>query len=310
MAIYQQDNDNIEQLYLKIIEENLYILEEMFVIGSPNIESDYNFIAYKSKIWIFPSNFNNTEAGVLEDLLKTFNLTNINIKSFNDLLDSLKPFSVSNYKILTGNVNFDTEIMYLHNNDLFNIKDKNNSTLVKKVGQALSPSKIEYQQYDLDNDGKIFYHGTASIYLKSILRKGLTPDTLNTNFPNIKHLIKGRSFFSSNYNYAYNYAIASAMTTKSRSVVISFKVPSYELLEPDYDIENKFPTDKKGEAFKLSRELGIFAYNGKIFPNHIQSVIIPGNTFYAEPIEVPYTVARQLLNNMNMDTDEFMTRWY
>lgn len=306
---HQSDIDNIEQLYMEILRENIHILEEMFIVGSPNIESDYNFIAFKSKIWIFPSNFDKTDAGVLDDLLNTFNLKNVNAQSFNDLVETLKPFSISNYRIVTGCVDFNTEIMYLHNNDLFNIKDKNNSTLVKKVGQALSPSKIEYQNYDLDNDGKIFYHGTASEYLKSIIKKGLTPDTLNTNFPNLKHLIKGRSFFSSNYKYAYNYAIASAMRTKSRSVVVSFKVPSYELLEPDYDISRKFFPDDQNQAFKLSREIGIFAYNGRIFPNHIQSIIIPGKTIDADIVEVPFSVARQLLINMDMNSYEFMDYW-
>ena len=39
------DDINIEQLYCEILNLNKHLLQEMFVIGSPNIEDDFHFVA-------------------------------------------------------------------------------------------------------------------------------------------------------------------------------------------------------------------------------------------------------------------------
>jgi hypothetical protein len=115
------------------------------------------------------------------------------------------------------------------------------------------------------NTDEIFYHGTSSVFLDKILSGGLDRNTLNSKWPDsVKSKIKGKTFISSNFGYAWNHAVGSVNGRGGYPIVISFRIRFEDLLQPDYDAQLSEPDDNK--ALKISRELGIYGYSGGIMP--------------------------------------------
>ena len=103
------------------------------------------------------------------------------------------------------------------------------------------------------------------------MRWGLDKDTANSNFPAaVKDLIKGRTFITSNFQYAFSHAVNTSKKQNGWPIVLSFRIRFEDLLQPDYDIRRDAPNNEK--ALKISREMGIYGYGGKIMPMDFETV--------------------------------------
>ena len=269
----KSDIEDLESIYYQILCENTSLIQEMFVIG--NIQDCY-FIAYKDKIWKIDFTLKNTSDVVRKDIEKILNYRITGDEpNFMTVVYNISNENKGNDEILFGMM-YQGKMTIL--DEYFNmIKDPQNSILFKKVYRELNPAEFGLQSGRLYVSKKddltkkrqisdtIFFHGTSSDKLHSIIKNGLDKNVINQNYPKILvSILKGKTFITSNFRYALNHAIKNAKMTGAYPVVISFKVRFEDLLQPDYDVRINTPDDQK--ALKVSREMGIYGYSGNISP--------------------------------------------
>lgn len=275
-----KDIKELENIYYKILLENQYILQEMFVIGEdlPN----YNFIAYKDKIWKINTDSSQIPNDVRTNIQVSLKYRILNSENFERTIYHIINSNPGNNEMLFGSVNNRNMIIYDQYFPM--IKDKRGSVLFKKVVSELKPSNIQFQSDHLKNidkggfysrrdTDKVFYHGTSSDKLMGIMRKGLDKNSINMNYPeSVRSVIGGQTFITSNFRYAMSHAVLNAKVSNSYPVVISFVVRFEDLLQPDYDVKRTSTTDQR--ALKVSREMGIYGYKGNILPTDFEEIFI------------------------------------
>ena len=278
------DIRELENIYYDILNENRHLLEEMFVVGSNN--GKFFVVALKDKIWKISKNVNDSDEDVKKSFVNTFN---VDLSQFDDIYHVffyIKNNQPNNNEILFGEFNKGTLIVY---DEFYHmLKNPYDSVILKKTTHTLKPSKVKfrsgkYETMDLQNrayrteNTKIFYHGTSSEKLKSIIRTGIDGKIGNSNYKEeIKQIIKGNVFITSNFRYAFDHALRNAKMDKSKPVVISFRVRFEDLLQPDYDVLKHQPDKLK--ALKISREVGVYGYKGVILPTDFREI------FYVDEI--------------------------
>jgi len=269
----QKDSSKLEQLYCEILNKNHHILEEMFTIGTPHINDNFYFIAYKSKLWIINETLSDTNPSIIQDLEQELGLS-IDTFDIRDLFYKVRNNKKTLYQLLFGYYDKKLDEMVIENTYYDELKDRNISTLVSKVSKILSPSHIRYRKYgDFKTEDGIFYHGTSAYYLKSILKKGLDHNTANSNHgEDVKRLTNGKTFLTTNYNYAREHAKEVGNKTKSKGIVLEIKLNFRDMLQPDYDVWRTYSNPKK--AMQLSKEMGVYAYPRLITRMNIPNIFI------------------------------------
>lgn len=275
-----EDFRELENIYYNILLENRSLLQEMFIIGEDL--NDYNFIAYKDKIWKINTDSSQIPNDIRSNIQVNLKYRILNSEDFEQTIYHVVNNNPGNNEMLFGNMNGRNMVIFDQYFPM--IKDPKESILFKKVVRELKPSTVKFQSddkknidkggfYSRRNTDKVFYHGTTSDNLLGIMRKGLDKNSINMNYPeSVRNVIGGQTFITSNFRYALSHAVLNAKVGDSYPVVISFVVRFEDLLQPDYDVKRTSPNDLK--ALKISKEMGIFGYKGNILPTDFEEIYI------------------------------------
>lgn len=265
------DNKQLEDIYMSIIEENRVLLSEMIVVGDDS--QKYNIIAYKDRIWKINERPGFSLQQVKDEIFKIFDYKIEISDTFIQVIVGISGDG-DNHEILFAT--FDNGTLTVMDKYYHMIKSPKNSVLFKKTIETLIAHKVLFSSNnlkDIDKTGfpskfdtdEIFFHGTSSVYLKDIMGKGLDRNSVNSNYSQvIKDKIKGKTFITSNFRYAFSHAVLNSNRVGGFPLVVSFRIRFEDLLKPDYDVERIQPDTNK--ALKISREMGIYGYSGNIMP--------------------------------------------
>jgi hypothetical protein len=180
---------------------------------------------------------------------------------------------------------------------------------------GLGVSKKEKSTNKRQIKDTIFYHGTSSDKLKDIISRGLDKDNINQNYPKeLQNILKGKTFITSNFRYAFTHAVQNAKMTGAYPLVVSFRVRFEDLLQPDYDVRRNTPNDQT--ALKVSREMGIYGYSGKILPNDFESIFISPKKMFSvdgysseDILEMGASSVYHQMNTEQFSVDDLIN-WY
>jgi hypothetical protein len=287
MKTYIQD---LNDIYYHMLVENIQLLTEMFVIG--NEKDDYYVIAYRDKILQLNLSIPQSSQEVISQLEQMFGVSVEelnNIPSIYGLSGLISSKGNKQLEILYGMYDKSKNTLILLDLYYNMFKDPKESILVKKIAHQLkipkiilqSNNELIYDRDDLNNKqpAKIYYHGTSSSYLKSILNNGLDSNTINSGFNDkIREQLKDNIFITSNFLYSLNHAVRTAKNTKGFPVIIELNIRFQDLLQPDYDVNLSGYSGDKNKALKVSKEIGVYGYKGKIYPYNFQDIILTDQT--------------------------------
>jgi hypothetical protein len=291
-------------------------ITELFEIGFYNKQKKTYVVAVNDKIYLINSDMNCEQLKYLFiDLYTAFRLNKSLIKVVDE--DNSCIEDVTNYiethistlfryveDIISGYI--ENEFFYIDRKGY--TPDPVSSVMVNKIVKQLKIKKVKLvnipdifnPDYDVINydpsiiKGKtpdIAYHGTASVYLKDILRIGIRPNRSPSNY-SIKH--NKLIFFTTSLFNALEYA-KSAVDNNPKDcvpIVIKFEIPDKDLIIADYDIERFSGIDKYYKHIekkyninpisykndidpdKIAKELGTYGYRGVVNPTNIKSVFL------------------------------------
>ena len=295
-----------------LFKEFFGVIDEMKVHG--DIKTAKHIVAYKGNIWVLadeespetiknilsvigynPDEYGGDEA---DENWNDLELIISSTDSFHDLVSFLHDRSRSD--VLAGYLT-DKKLHVVSTGPF--VQDPKSSILIKKVVKALKLSSVSYDD-DFDSTstkvgrskivGEIpntAFHGTSSKYIMDILKIGLRPMQAPTNYSEIEH--QDAIFFATRFGEAMHHASHTASKTKSLPIVIEFIIPDKNLILPDYDIDtssgmthysdldsldrdrhrknNKMGSEK---SLSMSREHGVYGYQGSIMPRFIKNVYV------------------------------------
>jgi hypothetical protein len=294
-----------------LFREFFGLIDEMRVHG--DIKTGKNIVAYKGNIWLLT---NEPSLDTIKEILNsigydpdTYEGDNWNrienqidkIKDFHDFTSFL--FENGRSDVLVGYIN--GRKLYIYNSGAF-VQDPKSSILIKKVVNTLKLTSVSYED-DLDGTsakvGKskiigeipnVAYHGTSTKYISNIFKIGLRPNVSPSNYDDINH--EGLIFFSTRFGEAFHHALTTSTKTKSKPIVIELTIPDKNLIIPDYDIDTqsgmtnydnisqnlrdrqrKYTKFGSDNSFAMSKEHGVYGYNGSIHPNFIKNVYYSDN---------------------------------
>ena len=289
----------IMENWRRYVKEDL--LSELLVRGEYNPDERSSIIAFNKYIWLFPGD--EVPEEYIEEIFPLLDLQvddmqdpdNIDIGDIIAELDNKNRSDVIVGTIADGD-------MYIQSSG-FRF-DPNSSVYVKKIVKQLGLSHVTTQDVSGYGDeetrhskwgmtGKISdvaYHGTSSQYLENILRLGLKPGESKTNYKMITH--SDKIFFSSRLDEALMHAQHTTREIGGEPVVIEMKIPDKAKVVPDYDIDvatedgyyHDISADTRGSqrergtmpgsSTTLSREFGIYGYEGRVPVSHITGVYV------------------------------------
>ena len=262
-------------------------------------------VGYEGNVWLFESK--DLDTPLEEDEILNINKslkTDWDWDTPDELIDSINEGGRPD--ILLGRIYEDGyKILNLTNYSGFQI-DPKSSPLVKKIVNQLNIDTVEYSSFAIDESFEIdsthsigdiqgvMYHGTTTKYLREILLKGLMPGVSESNFRNISH--ENFVFITSMFDKAQFHAINAATLKGGDPMIIELRIPDKNQLVQDYDVDNQSEvsdlykniphsirrskydtTEMPGNAFRLSKEFGIFGYRGRIPSSNIISYHIAPN---------------------------------
>ena len=284
----------------KLIKEELNslfeqeLISELYVKGDPNGK---NIVAYKQNLWRFDAE---DPGKVRSSINYILNLPSKNWRNFTELAKQMITSDFGQEALLgTLLVNPDgTTTLELEQTGAFAI-DPKSSVLVKKVAKQLGVSNVTTGETEFNKNTRqvtpfgqatgrvsnVMYHGTSTMYLGNLLRLGLVPGKSETNFEGLSH--PKAVFFTSNLAKALGHAEHTSEKVGGEPVIIELRVPDSNLLMPDYDVDTlsvngdacydyvcsayrAFGPKLKIDSMALSRELGIFGYNGRVPASHLK----------------------------------------
>lgn len=211
-----------------------------------------------------------------------------------------------------------------HETDLTSIL----ATSIKKLIKEFNLDGVEYEAYvsgDYEYEENVtrddvlnatlknanMYHGTNSVYIMNILKKGIMP-TRHTNFSKIFH--EDKIFFTSKLYYSMFHAFNSASKKGGIPLIVKFKIPDPSKVVLDYDIAINYygidhPLTKKlgydivnqnsregrpyygqydksdmenwkklADKASLNTRAGIFGYTGRIPASYITEIYVDPNS--------------------------------
>lgn len=283
------------------------LLNEMFIEGKRNLKDGAFILAYRSKIWVVQDAYD------LKNLSKKIQSSikkETKVKSINSIRDKRPDVLQGQYRD-----NGRQKILEIYSGLNFQ-HNIHSSLLIKKVSQALGVEKVVYS--DSDHGGEVqseytqnlqakvpnwAYHGTSSKYLMSILKNGLQPKPDQTNFSSVVH--EDHIFLTLDPVKACFHAQIAAgdeYSPEYNPIIFKVKIPDPNLIQADYDVDKqsgqttykkmyKKERDEKekgimpGDPTKLSKSFGIFAYKGKILPQHIEEVHVGPKATQGESLD-------------------------
>lgn len=273
-----KDKKELEDIYISILEENRQLFIEMIAVGSA--DRDYYIIAYKSKLWKLDADISKINSDVLNDIKDIFGYSITPNDNFNNISRMIINMNYGNNEILFGKMTNGKLIIIDKSFPM--IKSPRESVLFKKVVETLHPREISFESGRFDTidreffekgiyEENTYFHGTSSNKLMNIIRFGLDKHTVNSNYPKkVKEINRGRTFITSNFEYALSHAVRTALNDDAYPAVIEFRVRFEDLLQPDYDVMRTTPDALK--ALKISREMGIYGYSGNIIPQDFKNI--------------------------------------
>lgn len=316
---------------------NQLIKNSMFIKGDP--DGDY-IIAYKDSIWRVPGWVDEIDEKIRQEINSSLNIDDDDLEwfTFSDFVE----FINDTYRINVFVGEIRNNSLFVYEVAGF-VKDPKSSIIVKKIVKELGLSGAHYYSYGDEEEHDVhkremkgevagpFYHGTCTGNLKEILRVGLIPGRAGSNFREITH--PNYIFFTSRIDKARFHATNAAEKTKSEPVIIELRIPNQNLIIQDYDIDSAsgyksdlfsnisvpglgayIGGDSTEEGYKLeetpmalSREYGIYGYNGRIPLSFIDKIYIAMNSdeydsFYG--IDLEYTDVTKDEANMYIETKE------
>lgn len=284
---------------------NFYLLNEMIVSGS--LTDFSHLLAYGKWIYLFEETNNNEETRqkILTDLKLNPEIFS-NIKDIQDFLAEIVDRvsdvvvgTIRNKKLTVFNAGIKV--------------DPKSSTLIKKIVQTLKLKSVDYwedvestettvpKKKILGNIPDIVYHGTSSIYLLSILRKGLVAGEAESNYAKQGIIHPELIFFASRIGEAVHHAETTFRQKGGIPVILELKIPDKDQIIADYDIEKmtqnnqyyknidspsrlKYSQSYQQNPDKLSKHFGIYGYKKRIPASFIHSVWLgspePESGFY------------------------------
>ena len=199
--------------------------------------------------------------------------------------------------VLVGMVNLSDRILTLDSRQSFSPRS---SLVLKKVVKELKIKKVYANVLTYDGDDKdisyskksiggdvptTVYHGTTSKYLVNILKFGLRPNQVGSNWGHRGIYNENEIFFAADFHTCEFYAHNSVNQQKGGiPIIFEFNIPDKNLLKPDYDadthstkqqyyshdVSNLPKTDMK--PMTVSREQGKWGYSGRIPESFIRWV--------------------------------------
>ena len=281
-------------------KELFSVINEMFVIGKE--EPNSLLVAFNDKIFIFKE----SELEAYKEKIKTeinslFPDFNTNLLDSESLNGFVKRLANSLEDVLIAFISKEGEL------DIINKRkhDLLSSSLLKKTLNTLKTKKISQHFDNIDNtdfykpfpqksenESLVGYHGTDSSVMNKIIGVGIVPNK-ETEFEYYKKDLEGRIFFSTQIEEPLGHANRKSRQKRSQNkynnipVIVKFVVPDKAKVIQDFDIENMTGKTnkylggyKKREVIKdnplgLSKELGIYGYEGSVYKNHIIGLLVP-----------------------------------
>lgn len=289
--------ETLTQRWSQIDEE---LLTELVEKG----EGDY-IVAWNKWIWRFEdTDFTEDEEESVKEIAEVLGIDEIEgITEWSDLQDVLRE---ERPDVLQGIITGDE--LEINDSSQWTF-DPKSSVLVKKVVNHLGLEGVNVSdEYDTSfshkedikgNTPDGAYHGSASDYLYDILRIGIRPlqtSGVSTNYDEVEHY--SRIFFTTHPKFAGHHANNAASggrgdkKGKGLPIVFGFTIPDKSKLTADYDIDTmssmthydylQHMQDKhrqhssimSGSSQQLSREFGVYGYEGWIPPKYIHTLWI------------------------------------
>lgn len=279
---------------------NLSLLYEMKVVGEVN--KDTLLIAFYDTIFLFKESqlkfYKQKILDKIKLLFPDYNETKFLL--VNNLRELTNVINDTLEDIIIGYIDSDKKLHFLNTLP----RDYRVNGLPKKVVDTLKrknyidkfefvkePNTIPRKQ----NEKFIMYHGTNSNRVLDIIDKGLLRGK-ESEWEDLDEIINDKLFFTVDIEQALFHANRSSKLKKNKNnfnslpVILKITLPDKTKLEADYDVERMTGEDKiygvldkrtvvKNNSTKLSKELGIYSYNGNVYPNHIISVFIPSEKY-------------------------------
>jgi hypothetical protein len=257
---------------------------------------DKYVIAFNKDLFVFQEDdIHEVIMNVLQHIRMYFPEYRADISLVNKTLDVHQIFDIllnSIKDIVCAKISNDTLIAYKgkidHRNSLLTYKIMKQFDLQYVYDEDVFYEEELIEPSILERFPSIGFHGTSSTYLTSILRTGLnqTDDKKNWPFVTVEE-IKGKIYFTTHSITALFHAnrTTKEIVKTGVPVIIEFEIPDKNRIEPDRDVIRYTGIEKengiaKRSAFSkkplsLSKEIGIYAYRGKIPPSFIKAVWIP-----------------------------------
>ena len=276
--------------------KNFFLLNEMLVVNP--ISSPEYVLAFDKWIYLFGKE---TNKKLFLDIIKKIPSIE-DWDKYEDIQDNYDFLTVLKEEVpdvLVGYING-------KNLNLLSIgsftPDPRSSPLIQKVLKQLKLNSVSYTE-DLESTETkvtkkkttstipdIAYHGTSSIYLNSILSKGLMAGESDSNYAKQGIYHPDLVFFSTRIGEALHHSLATAQQKKGVPVILEFKIPDKDQIIADFDLEKLTGKDiyygnvqgnssrmssYQKDPNKLSKHFGIYGYKKRIPSSFISAVWIP-----------------------------------
>lgn len=284
--------------------KNFYVLNEMVIVKQTN-DSSY-LLAFDK--WIFLLSEDKIDNEIKQKILNNLKLSEKDLSESLDVHDFLNQIAEKVPDVVAGRISNKTLTIFN-----FGITaDPKSSILIKKIVNNLKLKSVDYtedvestmtsvpKKKILGSMPDIVYHGTSSVYLESILRKGLVAGEAESNYAKQGIVHPDLVFFSSRIGEAVHHAETAFRQKGGIPVILELKIPDKDQIIADYDIEKMTQSDVyysnidnnrynytktyQQNPDKLSKHFGIYGYKKRIPSSFIQNVFIgrfePESGFY------------------------------
>jgi len=268
-------------------------------------------VAHGANIWLFEpsihyaekfSDLSQLDNNNLKDMISKLNINKLRkLKSPSEIISTITDESPH---IFVGVFNKKNKSLFIDSTTSFRLSPTT-SVLVRKVAKALDVFKVEYSDNSTEEmvenithhhtelSGSIprsLYHGTSLSSAVKIINLGLSPKPSLTNYKEVIH--EDHVFLTSLIDEAKHHADVASRKRKenneNKGVVFLFKIPDPARLISDYDVDveseeavfsrpsshrRKKSLPEEKDSFKLSREFGLFGYEGRIPASFIERII-------------------------------------
>ena len=292
-----------------------YLLSEMHLEDWSDEDKDYvEVIAFRSHLWLGGANVSKSR---VQKIYRTIRREHPKVhKPYTPVTDWDTLYEFAKEYIpdaLTATWDRNRRVLSMPHDDMMS---PITSPLVQKAAKALKAKEVTYEvemdftkrqkdswNYGMERDpdyaertirlprnkllGRLpnhFFHGTTTKYLPGIMKIGLRPDEVDTNYKRIYH--PDKVFLGSRFEDAEHHAIHTANLRGGYAVVIDFSIPDPAKIVPDYDVDRTASRDTYDhddarkdppasvDSWRMTHHSGLIGYRGAILPNFIRAVYL------------------------------------